>query len=193
MSTATNVNLVSCASDAEWERWLARYHAQSAGCWLRIFKKDSGRASVAYTKALDAALCYGWIDGQKKRHDKLSWLQKFTPRRPKSVWSKINTLRAERLIKAGKMRPAGLKAIEAAKRDGRWRSAYDSPGAAVLPEDFLRELAKNKTATAFFATLNKRNTYAITFRLQSARKPATRERRMKAILAMLAKGEKLYP
>ncbi len=193
MSTANEREVLAFVSAQAWERWLAKQHARSAGCWLRVLKKSSGKASVTYAEALDAALCYGWIDGQKKSCDDASWLQKFTPRRPRSVWSKINTRRAQRLIKAGKMKPAGLQAIEDAKRDGRWKRAYDSPSVATLPEDFVRELRKNKRATAFFQTLNRRNTYAIVYRLQSAKKPETRAKRMSALLAMLAKGEKLYP
>lgn len=193
MNAASELDVRSFVSALAWEKWLGKNHATSAGCRLRIFKKSSGKASVTYAEALDTALCYGWIDGQKKSYDELSWLQKFTPRRPRSVWSKKNTQHAERLIGAGNMKPAGLKEIEAAKRDGRWKSAYDSPSVATLPEDFLHELGRNKRAKAFFQTLNKRNTYAIAYRLQSAKKPETRARRMQALLAMLARGEKLYP
>jgi uncharacterized protein YdeI (YjbR/CyaY-like superfamily) len=193
MDTATRLPIVSCESAGMWEKWLAHNHARPGGVWLHIFKKGSGTASITYAEALDVALCYGWVDGQKKRRNALSWLQKFTPRRAKSVWSKINTQHVGRLIKAGKMKPAGLREVDAAKRDGRWERAYDSPSTSTVPEDFLAELNKNKKARAFFDTLNKRNTYAISFRLQSAKKPETRAKRMNALLAMLAKGEKLYP
>ena len=185
--------IVRFKSPADYRSWLAKNHAQSDGIWLRIYKKGAGEASVTYAEALDQSLCYGWIDGQKRPCDETSWLQKFTPRRPKSGWSKVNTQHAERLIKSGRMAPAGLKAIEAAKVDGRWKAAYDSPGNATPPDDFLRELSKNKRAEAFFETLNKRNTYAIVYRLQTARKPETRAKRMKMILAMLVRGEKFHP
>jgi uncharacterized protein YdeI (YjbR/CyaY-like superfamily) len=180
-------------SPRAWETWLAKHHAESPGIWLRIYKKGSGTASATYVEALDVALCYGWIDGQKQRGDESSWLQRFCPRRPGSGWSRINTLNAERLIKAGRMKPAGLKQVEAARKDGRWQRAYASPGAAQAPEDFLKELAKNKKAQAFFGGLNKANTYAIVYRLQTAKKPETRARRMQAILAMLARGERFHP
>lgn len=180
-------------SSLDYRRWLAKNHARSAGIWLRIYKKGASEASVTYAEALDQSLCYGWIDGQKKPCDENSWLQKFTPRRPKGGWSKLNTQHAERLIKSGAMAPAGLKAIEAAKVDGRWKAAYDSPGNATPPADFLRELGKDQRARAFFETLNKRNTYAIVYRLQTARKPETRVKRMKMILAMLVRGEKFHP
>ena len=179
-------------SPAAFRDWLDTNHNKSTGLWMRIFKKTSGKTSVTYREALDEALCYGWIDGQKKTHDEHSWLQKFTPRRTKSGWSKINTQHAERLIKAGQMQPAGLAAVEAARADGRWQTAYDSPRNATVPEDFLKALSKNKKARAFFETLNKANVYAIVYRLQTAKKPETREKRMATILAMMAKGEKFH-
>jgi uncharacterized protein YdeI (YjbR/CyaY-like superfamily) len=184
--------IIPFTSPAEWDAWLAENHARSNGVWLQIFKKGSGRTTISYAEALDEALCHGWIDGQKKAHDAASWLQKFTPRRPKSVWSKINTGHVARLHKLRKMKSAGLAAVGAAKRDGRWEAAYDSPGNAAIPKDFLDQLGKNKKAKAFFETLNKTNLYSIAWRLQTARKPETRERRMKAILAMLANGEKFH-
>jgi uncharacterized protein YdeI (YjbR/CyaY-like superfamily) len=184
--------ILSFASSSRWEGWLEKHHARSDGMWLRIFKKDSGKRTVSYAEALDAALCYGWIDGQKKSHDAVSWIQKFTPRRPKSSWSRTNTEHVARLHKSGKMKPAGLVAVEAAKRDGRWHTAYDSPSKAVIPADFIKALGKNRKATAFFETLNKTNLYSIVWRLQTARKPETRERRMTAILEMLAKGRKFH-
>jgi uncharacterized protein YdeI (YjbR/CyaY-like superfamily) len=168
-------------------------HKKSDGLWLRIFKSSSGKATVTYQEALDHALCYGWIDGQKKPYDECSWLQKFTPRRAQSGWSKINTERAERLINAGKMQQAGLEAVKMAKADGRWQAAYDSPQKSSVPEDFLEELRKNKKAAAFFDTLNKANVYSIVYRLQTAKKPETREKRMRLILAMMDRGEKFHP
>jgi uncharacterized protein YdeI (YjbR/CyaY-like superfamily) len=179
-------------SSEAFQAWLATNHAKSDGIWLQIFKKGSNTKTITYAEALDIALCYGWIDGQKKKYDESSWLQKFTPRRSKSIWSKRNKENAARLIKAGKMKPAGLKEIERAKADGRWDRAYDSPSNMKVPEDFLRALAKNKKAEAFFKTLNKANTYAIAWRLQTAKKPETRDKRMKTLLEMMERGEKLH-
>ena len=175
---------MSFTSSLDFRSWLVKNHSQSDGVLMRIYKKDSGVATVTYAEALDQALCFGWIDGQKKPYDKQSWLQKFTPRRPKSGWSKINTLHVARLTKAG--------AMEAAKADGRWKAAYDSFGNAAVPHDFLKELARNKKANAFFATLNRTNLYSITYRLQTAKKPETRERRIQAIIEKLARGEKFH-
>lgn len=172
--------------------WLGENHATCDGIWLRIFKKDSGKKTVTYAEALDHALCYGWIDGLKKSYDELSWIQRFTPRRARSGWSKLNTEHVERLTIAGLMMPAGLKAVEAAKADGRWQAAYDSARNAKPPEDFLAALGKNKRAKAFFESLNRANVYAIVYRLQTATKPQTRARRMENILAMLARGEKFH-
>jgi uncharacterized protein YdeI (YjbR/CyaY-like superfamily) len=176
----------------DFRKWLKENHAKSTGIWLRIWKAGAQVPTVTYAEALDQALCFGWIDGQKKSFDSRSWLQKFTPRRRGSRWSKRNTQHAERLIKAKKMTAAGLREINAAKKDGRWKSAYDSFGGAELPADFLRELAKNKKAKAFFETLNKTNLYSIVYRLQTAKKAETRDKRMKAILKMLEKGEKFH-
>ncbi len=180
-------------SSADFRKWLEKNHATSDGIWLRIFKKNSNEKSVTYAEALDQALCFGWIDGLRRPGDELSFLQRFTPRRPRSGWSKINTQHAERLIKAGLVAPSGLKAIEAAKADGRWEAAYSSPRDAQPPEDFLRELNKNKKAKAFFESLNRVNVYAIVYRLQTAKKPETRDRRMKLILEMMKKGKRLHP
>lgn len=184
--------IIAFQTPAEWENWLAENQSQPAGIWLRIFKKSSGKTSITYAEALDEALCYGWIDGQKKKYDDESWLQKFTPRRKRSIWSKINTQHVERLTQAGKMKPAGLAEIEAAKADGRWQQAYDSHRNMTVPEDFLRELEKNPKAKAFFETLNKTNVYSIAFRLQTAKRAETREKRMRVILDMLSKGEKFH-
>jgi uncharacterized protein YdeI (YjbR/CyaY-like superfamily) len=184
--------ILSFTSLNEWESWLEQNHATSSGIWLRIYKKDSDIKAISYAQALDGALCYGWIDGQKRPFDAESWIQRFCPRRSKGLWSKLNVGHAERLIKSGKMKPAGLAAIESAKKDGRWDAAYHSPSKATVPEDFLKALSKNKKAKAFFATLNKTNLYSIAWRLQTAKKPETRQRRMKAILQMLAKGQKFH-
>jgi uncharacterized protein YdeI (YjbR/CyaY-like superfamily) len=179
-------------SSAEFRSWLEINHAVSDGIWLCIFKKDSGEKSITYAEALDQCLCYGWIDGQKQAYDECSWLQKFTPRRVKSGWSKVNTGHVERLIKTKEMTRAGLEAVEAAKADGRWQAAYDSPRNAVLPDDFLKALDQDKSAKAFFKTLNKANIYSIVYCLQTAKKPETRENRKKMILEMLKRGEKFH-
>jgi uncharacterized protein YdeI (YjbR/CyaY-like superfamily) len=184
--------ILAFASVPEFHEWLERHHADHPGIWLRIFKKGSGHPTVTYAEALDEALCFGWIDGQKQRGDEASWLQKFTRRGPRSVWSKVNAGHIERLVLAGRMRPAGLAAVEAAKADGRWEKAYHSSRTAEMPEDFRRELANLPKAQAFFDTLNKANLYAIFHRLQSAKRPETRARRLREFLAMLERGEKLH-
>jgi uncharacterized protein YdeI (YjbR/CyaY-like superfamily) len=180
-------------SSLEFREWLAKNHTRTDGILLQIFKKASGQPSITHADALDQALCYGWIDGQRKSHDALSFLQKFTPRRPRSGWSKINTQNAERLIKGRKMRAPGMKEINAAKKDGRWEAAYDSPKSAKPPQDFLKELSRNGKAEAFFKTLNRANVYSIVYRLQTAKKTETRLKRMKMILEMLAQGKKFHP
>jgi uncharacterized protein YdeI (YjbR/CyaY-like superfamily) len=192
MSYSLDLPVLSFSSSADWEKWLAENHSASHGLWLRIFKKGSGEASVTYSEALDVALCFGWIDGLRKSYDESSFVQRFTPRRPKSVWSKLNTQHVERLTKAGKMRPAGLREVEAAKADGRWSKAYDSPSKMSIPEDFLKELSNNKAAEAFFKSLNRTNIYAIAWRLNTAKSPETRAKRIRGLLSMLAEGKKLY-
>ena len=179
-------------SSRDFRTWLASNYSQVDGIWLRIYKKDSGVATVTYAEALDQALCFGWIDGQKMPYDKQSWLQKFTPRRPRSAWSKNNAQHAERLVSSGAMASAGLNEVKAAKADGRWKAAYDSFGNAAVPDDFLRKLARNKKAKAFFETLDKTNLYSICYRLQTAKKPETRERRVRNIVEMLARHEKFH-
>lgn len=186
-------SIVACVSQHEWATWLATHHGTSDGVWLRFFKKGSDVVGLSRADALEEALCYGWIDGQAKAHDAVSWLQKFTPRRKKSIWSKINIGHAMRLIAAGRMKPAGLREVEQARQDGRWAAAYDSPSGSTMPEDFLAALSKNKKAAAFFETLNKTNRYAISWRLQTAKRPETRHRRMRAIIAMLAKRQAFHP
>jgi uncharacterized protein YdeI (YjbR/CyaY-like superfamily) len=180
------------ASQKKWADWLAKQHDKSAGVWLKLAKKDSGIASVTYDEALDVALCYGWIDGQKNGFDDKYWLQKFTPRGSKSIWSKINTLKAEKLIASGEMKSAGLKAIELAKQDGRWDAAYESQKNISVPDDFQSVLDKNKKAKAFFATLNSVNRYAILFRIHNAKKAETRVKRIQQFIEMLEKKEKIY-
>jgi uncharacterized protein YdeI (YjbR/CyaY-like superfamily) len=179
-------------SSAEFRKWLAKNHRRPDGIWLRICKKNSEESSVTYAQALDEALCFGWIDGQKQTHDESSWLQKFTPRRRQSGWSKINTQHARRLIQARRIKPAGQAQIDAAKKDGRWTAAYDSPSKSSIPEDFLAALRKNKKAYAFFHSLNKVNLYAIAYRLQTAKKPETRQKRMDRILTMMVEGKTFH-
>ncbi len=187
-----NAQVKSFSSVNFWEQWLAENHLKSDGLWLQIFKKDSGVATVTYDEALDVALCYGWIDGQKEKYDEISWLQKFTPRRSKSIWSKRNREHVARLISAGKMKPSGLKEVEAAKMDGRWDNAYDSSKNMQIPSDFFKELMQNEKAYEFFKSLNKTNIYAIAWRLQTAKKPETRKKRMKQLLEMMASSKKLH-
>jgi uncharacterized protein YdeI (YjbR/CyaY-like superfamily) len=176
----------------DWAIWLDENHATSPGVWVKLAKKTSKKQSVSYDEAVEVALCYGWIDGQSSGQDESFWLQKFTPRRSKSVWSKINRERAERLIENGQMRPAGLAAVESAKQDGRWDAAYDSPSTASVPADFQAALDRNSTAQAFYATLNSTNRYAILHRIQTARKPETRAKRIQQFIQMLENQERLY-
>jgi uncharacterized protein YdeI (YjbR/CyaY-like superfamily) len=179
-------------SKKKWSSWMAVQHDKSAGVWLKLAKKDSGISSVTYEEALDVALCYGWIDGQKKSFDDKYWLQKFTPRGPKSIWSKINTEKVERLIASGDMQPAGVKAIEAAKTDGRWDAAYASQKNISIPEDFQEALNNNPKAKAFFATLKSAERYAFLFRIHHAKKPETRGKRIQQFVDMLGNGQKLH-
>ena len=185
--------ILDVRSARDWERWLERHHAKMPeGVWLRLFRKGESESTLDYRQAVEVALCFGWIDGQSKRHDEISRVQRFTPRRARSVWSKVNTERAERLIGEGRMRPAGSREIDAAKRDGRWGRAYDPPSTASIPEDFLAELGKHKKAAAFFATLNKRNTYPVVYRLQTATTPETRAKRIRVMIEMFERGEKFH-
>jgi uncharacterized protein YdeI (YjbR/CyaY-like superfamily) len=192
MNVTGDLKIEPFASKEKWEAWLSQHHESSPGLWIKIAKKASGVPTVTHDEALEVALCYGWIDGQGKPFDEKFYLQKFVHRRPKSMWSKRNRDIVTRLIKEKKMQPAGFLEIEKAKNDGRWENAYDSQKNMVIPEDFLKELAKDKKAEAFFKTLNKTNLFAIGWRLQTAKKPETREKRMRVILAMMAKGEKFH-
>ncbi len=192
-NVSSDVQVVLFKRQEDWASWLDKNHATAPGIWLKLAKKASAIRSIDYDEALQAALCYGWIDGQKKSYDESTWLQKFTPRSPRSIWSRVNREKAEALIKSGQMKPAGLAAVEAARQDGRWDAAYDSPGRAAVPSDFQAELDRNPRAKAFFATLNSANRYAILFRLQTAKKPETRARRMQQFIQMLQNHEKLHP
>ena len=184
--------IVPFANAAAFRRWLKTNHAKHGGIWMQLAKKDSGIPSVTYAEALDEALCYGWIDGQKKTYDAQYWLQKFTKRGTRSVWSKINIGHIERLTTAGRMQPAGQAAVDAAKADGRWEQAYHSSKTHELPEDFLAAVNQHAGTKAFFDTLNSANRYAIYFRLTTAKKPETRARRFEQLLEMLKRGEKLH-
>jgi uncharacterized protein YdeI (YjbR/CyaY-like superfamily) len=184
--------VVGFATRAEWAAWLAAEHAASAGVWLRIARKDVGAESVSYSDALDVALCHGWIDGQKDRLDERFWLQRFTPRKPRSRWSKRNRERAEALIAGGEMAAAGMAEIERARADGRWDAAYDSHSTATVPDDLQAELAGNAAAREFFEGLDSANRYAILYRIQEARRPETRARRIAKYVAMLSEGRKIH-
>ena len=176
-----------------WDIWLAAHHADSPGLWLKIAKKGAAGRTVSYSDALDVALCHGWIDGQKGRHDDEYWLQRFTPRKPGSNWSKINTERAAALIASGRMRPAGLREVEQARADGRWEQAYESQSRVTVPEDLARALAANERARAFFATLDSANRYAILYRIGTAKKPETRAKRIDTFVTMLSEHKKIHP
>ncbi len=189
---SSDLPILPFASKKKWTDWLAKQHDKSPGVWLKIAKRDSGIASVTYDEALESALCYGWIDGQKKGFDDKYWLQKFTPRGPKSIWSKINTEKVERLIESGEMRPAGLKSIEAAKNDGRWDAAYASQKNISIPDDFHSALDKNKKAKAFFETLKSAERYSFLFRIQTAKKAETRAKRIQQFIEMLERNEKFH-
>ena len=178
--------------DRAFEAWLAAEHANANGVWLKFAKKDSGIKSLTYVTALDVALCYGWIDGQTRRLDETFYLQRFTPRRARSKWSKINREKVAALITDGRMQPAGLAEIERAKADGRWDAAYDSPANATVPDDLQAALDANPAASEFFATLKGQNRYAILYRIQDAKRPETRARRIATFVDMLARGETLH-
>lgn len=176
-----------------WWDWLAAQHATSAGVWLKLGKKAAGAVNLSYAEALDAALAWGWIDGQKRGLDDSAWLQRFTPRRPRSIWSKINREKIAALTAAGKMQPPGLAAVAAAKHDGRWDAAYDPPSRVTVPDDFKAAIAADPAAAAFFATLNAANRFALLHRVHTAKRPETRARRIGEFVAMLARGDKLHP
>jgi uncharacterized protein YdeI (YjbR/CyaY-like superfamily) len=180
------------SSAAELEAWLEANHASSDGIWLKIAKKGSGETSVTHAEALTLALCFGWIDSQRKGLDEKFFLQRFTPRRPRGRWSRINRDQAEELIAAGRMRPSGLAEVEAARADGRWDAAYEGQRRAQVPDDLRRELDRNAPAREFFATLDSSNRYAILYRLDEAKKPETRERRLRKFVTMLERGEKIH-
>ena len=193
MTVRHELPVIKLASRNAWAAWLGRRHADSAGVWLKIAKKAAGTHTVSYAEAVDVALCYGWIDGQKDKLDDDFWLQRFTPRRPKSKWSQRNRARALELIDTGEMQAAGLREVERAKADGRWDAAYEAQSSATVPDDLSRALKRDKKAAAFFAGLDSRNRYAILYRIQDAKKPETRARRVEQFVGMLHEGRTIYP
>ncbi len=193
LKSADTLPILPFATQQEWEAWLAEHHTKTTGLWLKLAKREAGIPSITYAEALESALCYGWIDGQKASFDDQFWLQKFTPRRPKSIWSKVNCEKATALIAAGRMQPAGLRQIEAAKADGRWDAAYDRQSTAIVPEDLQQALDKHSEAAAFFAMLNSANRYAILWRIQTAKKPETRAARIRQYIEMLEQGKTIHP
>jgi uncharacterized protein YdeI (YjbR/CyaY-like superfamily) len=189
---ADELPILLFAGPAELEEWLEGEGAGSQGTWLKIAKKGSGAESVSYAEALEAALCFGWIDSQKKGFDERYFLQRFTPRRPRGRWSRINREKAEDLIEAGRMRPAGMAEVEAARADGRWEAAYEGQRTAGVPADLQRELESRPAARDFFAQLDGANRYAIVYRLEEAKRPETRERRLRKFVEMLERGERIH-
>lgn len=189
-----DLEIVAFASAEAFEAWLGENHAVSPGIWLKLRKKGPGTVvALDYAQALDVALCYGWIDGQKAKVDDQWWAQRFTPRTPRSKWSKINRDKVAALIEQGRMRPPGQAEIDRAKADGRWEAAYDGARTATVPDDLAAALTATPGAAAFFETLDRQNRYAILYRIQDAKKAETRARRIEKFVAMLAKGEKPHP
>ncbi len=193
MKNSDNLQVLSFETQQDWEAWLTEHHTVTKGTWLKVAKKAAGTPSVSYAEALDSALCYGWIDGQKASFDDKYWLQKFTPRGARSIWSKVNCDKATALIADGRMQPAGLRQVELAKSDGRWEAAYESQSKISIPDDFQRELDKNQKAKEFFSTLDSSNRYAVLFRIQTAKKPETRSARIQKFIEMLSQHQKLHP
>ena len=192
METFKDSAVLFFESQKFWHEWLDKHYAQPQGVWLKLAKKSSGIVSVSYMEALEEALCYGWIDSQKQSYDNDYFLQKFTSRGPKSIWSKVNVAKAKELLRADRIKPSGLAAIEVAKKSGAWQAAYDSPSTITIPSDFQAELDKNPKAQQFFETLNKANVYGFCWRIQTAKKPETRKTSIDKFINMLNKGEKLH-
>ena len=180
------------ATARAFQAWLRKNHATSEGVWLLITKAGAGEPTVTYAHAVEIALCYGWIDGQKKGLDERHWLQRFTPRRARSLWSKANREKAEALIASGRMQPSGMAEIARAQGDGRWQAAYDGPRTAAVPPDLQAALDARPEASSFFAQLDGANRYAVLWRVQTAKRPETRARRMEVLVEMLARGEKIH-
>ena len=180
-------------SKKEWHAWLEKNHSESTGLWLRLAKKGSSLRSPSYKEALEVALCYGWIDGQKKPESEEAWLQRFLPRSSRSLWSKINREKAMALIACGEMKAPGRQAIENAKKSGRWDAAYDSPSGATVPSDLQAALDESPRAAAFFSTLDRANRYAVLWRIQTVKKTETRSRKIEKFIGMLERKEKIHP
>jgi uncharacterized protein YdeI (YjbR/CyaY-like superfamily) len=193
MVVKEDLEILAVESQAAWETWLDAHHGTSPGVWLKLIKKGSTRSGPTYAEAVEIGLCFGWIDGQGNRYDDDHWLQRFTPRTRRSRWSKINRDKAVGLIESGKMRAAGLAQVERARADGRWDAAYDAPSSATVPDDLRQALAKNPRAEAFFASLDSGNRYAVVYRIQDAKKPETRARRIEKYVAMLGEGQRIHP
>ena len=193
MKNSNDLPIIPFETPQDWGVWLSEHHATTKGIWLKLAKKDTGIPSLSYAEALDVALCYGWIDGQKASFDDQYWLQKFTPRSPKSIWSKVNCNKVAALLAEGRMQPAGVRQVELAKADGRWDAAYESQSKITVPDDFQRELDNNQKAKEFFDTLDSSNRYAILFRVHTAKKPETRLARIQKFIEMLAKNERIHP
>lgn len=188
-----NDHKITFANQEDWEAWLGSNGEVVAGVWLRIAKKSAEQPTLTYAQALEVAICHGWIDGQKQAESEHYWLQRFTPRTARSIWSKINKAKAEALMSAGRMRPAGLREINRAKQDGRWDAAYSSASTSTVPDDLQEALDRNPKAKRFFATLDSQNRYAILFRIQNVKKAETRARKISRFIDMLSKGEKIHP
>jgi uncharacterized protein YdeI (YjbR/CyaY-like superfamily) len=192
METFKDLEIIYFKDAQQWEAWLEKHYQLQAGIWIKIAKKASGIPTVDHNQAVDVALCFGWIDGQGRPYDEQYYLQMFTPRRPKSLWSKVNIGKVAALTAAGKMRPSGLKEVEAAKADGRWEAAYESSANATVPPELVEAFKRHKKAEAFFETLNKTNRYAVIWRIATAKTPKTRAARLEKIIAMLEAGEKFH-
>jgi uncharacterized protein YdeI (YjbR/CyaY-like superfamily) len=201
MKTKTKKSSTGAGADATtrafkdakaWASWLEKNQTAVDGIWMRLAKKASGIESITYPEAVEVALCHGWIDGLKRPESATTWLQRFTPRRPRSIWSQINREKALGLIASGQMKPTGLEEVERAKRDGRWDAAYASPKSATMAPDFEKELNRHPKAKAFFKTISRANSYAIMWRIQTAKKPETRARRIATYIEMLEKGETIH-
>jgi uncharacterized protein YdeI (YjbR/CyaY-like superfamily) len=193
MGEKDGLPIVTFPSREAWAAWLDEHHTDSVGVWLAVPKKGAGEVGVSYAEALEVALCYGWIDGQKGKLDERFWLQRFAPRRPRSIWSRVNRDKALALIARSEMQPAGLREVERAQADGRWQAAYEPPSTMTVPDDLQAALARNPAAADFFAALDRTNRYAILHRIQTAKKPETRSRRIETFVTMLADGKKLHP
>jgi uncharacterized protein YdeI (YjbR/CyaY-like superfamily) len=193
VSSKPEAPVIAFATQANWEAWIDAHQDDQQGVWIKLARAGSGIPSVTRDEALDVALCYGWIDGQGRSFDEQYWLQRFTPRRPRSRWSLINTRKVDALIAEGRMRPAGLREIEKAKADGRWDAAYAPPSESTVPDDLQEALDANPEALAFFQTLDSRNRYAILHRVGDAKRPETRARRIAQFVEMLSEQRKVYP